>query len=282
VPKLSPPQALLSLGLALTCAIPVIWYGQRLLPGQMSGQATVNQLPSPSPNLQQLARKVTVRLLLPNTGGSGVIVGRQGQTYRVLTCRHVVMDSNNQLQSEMVLLTADGQRYPVRLRAPSRPEMPPKASPAEEETPDLDLVVLEFESAAEYPVVRFGDIPTAGQQVYASGFPNYNQASESTHDQGNQAFQFTAGQFSLALAQPLEGGYLWGSSNDVELGMSGGPLLNEKGELVGINGRAKYPVQGGSAYTFSDGSEPSPSLAAKLETLSWAIPMTSVPADYLR
>jgi serine protease Do len=281
VPKLSPPQALLSLGIALACAIPVVWYGQTLIPERLTGHATVNSLPShsPSPSLQRLARGVTVRLLLANTAGSGVIIGRKGQTYRVLTCRHVVMDSKGVLAPGLSILTVDGKRYPVRLHAAIRSTTGQANDPANSAN-SLDLVVLEFDSPATYRVAPHGKAPRPGQPVFASGFPNFNQASESTYNQGNQAFQFTTGQFALTLERPLEGGYRLGTSNDVELGMSGGPLFNQVGELVGINGRAKYPVQGSSAYTFSDGSQPNPTLAAKLETLSWAIPITSVPPQY--
>jgi serine protease Do len=217
-----------------------------------------------------------VRLLLTNTGGSGVIIGKRGQTYTVLTCRHVVIDNKGALAPVLTLLTSDGKRYPVRLRAAHGP------GSAQPEATALDLVLLEFDSSATYPVVRLGANPRPGQPVFASGFPNYNQSSESTYDQGNQAFQFTTGQFSLVLERPLEGGYRLGSSNDVELGMSGGPLFNQVGELIGVNGRAKYPVQGASAYTFADGSQPNPTLAAKLEALSWAIPMSSLPREYLK
>jgi serine protease Do len=276
VPKLSRAQVVVLLGGLLACAIGAVWYGQRLVPDQLAGHATVNSLPPTptplpiSPSLQRLAKQVTVRLLLPDTGGSGVMIGRRGNVYTVLTCRHVVVNSKGKTQKDLTILTYDGKRYPARLHQ-SRPVT----------DASLDLVLLEFESVTAYPIARAGAMPTAGQPLYASGFPNYNQASESTQNLGNRAFRLTTGQFNLTLERPLEGGYRLGSSNDVELGMSGGPLFNQMGNLVGINGRAKYPVQGASAYTFSDGSQPTSALAAKLETLSWAIPISSLPRDYL-
>jgi serine protease Do len=279
VPKLSRTQVLVLLGGLLTCAIGAVWYGQRLASSELAGHTTVNSLPptptstplSISPSLQRLAKQVTVRLLLPDTGGSGVMIGRRGNVYTVLTCRHVVVDSKGAPQTDLTILTYDGKRYPARLH---------QSLPATDAS--LDLVLLEFTSTTTYPIARPGEMPTIGQSLYASGFPNYNQASESTQNLGNRAFRLTSGQFNLTLERPLEGGYRLGSSNDVELGMSGGPLFNQVGNLVGINGRAKYPVQGGSAYTFSDGSQPTSTLAAKLETLSWAIPISSIPQDYLK
>ncbi len=55
--------------------------------------------------------------------------------------------------------------------------------------------------------------------------------------------------------------------------MSGGPVLNDQGHLVAINGRLKYPIQGISAFTFIDGTLPSQVLFQQMETLSWAIPI---------
>ena len=39
------------------------------------------------------ASKVTVRIFTKSGSGSGVIINREGQTYRVLTNDHVVVDS---------------------------------------------------------------------------------------------------------------------------------------------------------------------------------------------
>jgi S1-C subfamily serine protease len=55
----------------------------------------------------------------------------------------------------------------------------------------------------------------------------------------------------------LQEGYQIGYTNDVEQGMSGGPVLNQSGQLIGINGGLKHPLQGIIAFTFIDGSVPS-------------------------
>lgn len=69
----------------------------------------------------------------------------------------------------------------------------------------------------------------------------------------------------------FRGGYKIGYTNDIRKGMSGGPLLNEKKEIVGINGRHKYPAWG-NPYIFEDGTTASPEKKEEMSQYSWAIP----------
>ena len=68
-------------------------------------------------------------------------------------------------------------------------------------------------------------------------------------------------------------GYQLGYTNNVENGMSGGPVIDAQGRLIGINGRLKHPFIGINAYVFTDGSMPSKKQFLQMETLSWAIPI---------
>ena len=87
--------------------------------------------------------------------------------------------------------------------------------------------------------------------------------------------QDSMGEVSLLLERSLSEGYGLGYTNEVEQGMSGGPVLNESGQLVGINGRLKYPLQGIDVFTFVDGTKPSIELFKQMEALSWAIPIST-------
>ncbi len=213
----------------------------------------------------EIARQVTVRILTEPGSGSGVVIAREGQTYTVLTCLHVIAGSKGESYR---VLSADGKIYPARLK-PIRSLV------------GVDLALVQFESKIPYKVAVLGnsDVLSVGSQVYASGFPNYHfinqNAVEETRNWGTKAFRLTAGKVSLLPEKSLQEGYRLGYDNDVELGMSGGPVLNEKGEVVGINGRLKYPVQGIDVFTFADGTKPSVELFEQMETLSWAIPVAT-------
>ncbi|MBW4448484.1 MAG: serine protease [Spirirestis rafaelensis WJT71-NPBG6] len=212
----------------------------------------------------QIAKKVTVRILTEPGSGSGVLISHQGETYTVLTCQHVVANSKGGKYS---VLSADGKIYPARLKSIRKLK-------------DIDLALVQFDTKTIYPVVKLGNsnILRAGFQVYAAGFPNYHlinkDAIEDTRDWGTKAYRFTTGKLSMILLdKSLPQGYRLGYTNEVEVGMSGGPVLNEKGELVGINGRLKYPVQGIDVFTFADGSKPSVEMFQQMEALSWGIPI---------
>ena len=217
------------------------------------------------PTVAKIARQVTVRILTEPGFGSGVIIDRQGQTYTVLTCEHVVADSQD---DHYAVLTADGMTHPARRKPLTH-------------LGDTDLALMQFKSKTPYRVAELGDSDTLsiGERVYASGFPNYQFLSknnvEDTRDWGIRAFQFTKGEFSLLLKRSLPEGYRLGYTNEVEQGMSGGPVLNQSGQLIGINGRLKYPLQGIDVFTFADGTKPSVEFFQQMEALSWAIPITT-------
>jgi S1-C subfamily serine protease len=225
---------------------------------------SLSQQPSSLP-VAEIAKQVTVRILTEPGSGSGVIIERQGQTYTVLTCDHVVADSQG---DQYTVLTADGMTQPARRKSISH-------------LGDTDLALVQFESKKLYRVAALGDSNalSAGERVYASGFPNYKFLSqnnvEDTRDWGTRAFRLTTGEASLLLDRSLPEGYRLGYTNEVEQGMSGGPVLNESGQVVGINGRLKYPLQGIDVFTFADGTKPSEELFQQMEALSWAIPITT-------
>lgn len=217
----------------------------------------------------EMARQMTVRILTNSGAGSGVIVERQGQIYTVLTNHHVVESSPD---SRYAVLTEDGKEYPGKL-LPS------------EHFGYLDLALVQFSSDLSYRVAQMGDSQalSVGERVYAAGFPNWqwmNSATvENTRDWGLKAFRLTAGQVEMLSERALSGGYRLGYTNDIENGMSGGPILDKNGRLIGLNGRLKNPLQGINVFVFADGSQPSPELFERMKSLSWGIPLVGCAAD---
>ncbi|MBD2018251.1 trypsin-like peptidase domain-containing protein [Microcoleus sp. FACHB-53] len=219
-----------------------------------------------------MAKRVTVRILSDSGLGSGVIINRKGQIYTVLTNRHVVADD---LDNTYTLLTADGQMHSGRWRH-------------SHQFGELDLAVVQFKSPRFYQVAVLGNSSklVIGEPVFAAGFPNWewknHKSIESTRDWGLKAFRLTRGRVGMLPKRSLAEGYQLGYTNDIAVGMSGGPVFNRDGKLVGINGRAKYPLAGIEGFTFTDGTVPSQILFQRMEALSWAIPIDKFESSWVR
>lgn len=208
--------------------------------------------------LQQLAESITVKVLSRGFLGSGILILRQGSVCTVLTNAHVLRSGDPPYQIQ----TPDGRVYAADL-------------PKDVETKHAkslegnDLALLQFSSPdATYPVASLGSTSTlsVGNEVFAAGFPF---DAEGTRDTG---FVFKTGQISLVLDKALEGGYRIGYTNDIEKGMSGGPLLNRAGEVVAINGMHAEPLWG-EPYVYQDGTDPEPPLRKQISRYSWGIPI---------
>ena len=222
-----------------------------------------------------IANQVTVRIFTKSGSGSGVVIKREGQTYTVLTNHHVVTDSP---EDGFKILTADGNTYPAQ-----------QLSSVNDKT--FDLALVQFNSPQNYQVVMLpkSEVISEGETVYVSGFPawhfvfNGNKIAkfEETRNWGVSAFQVKTGTIKMQITKTLPGGYQLGCTNDVFQGMSGGPVLNQQGELIGINGLLKYPFQGIDAFIFTDGTKPEKEDYLQMEALSWAIPINNV-LDFLK
>ena len=196
--------------------------------------------------MENLARQTAVRIQTGKSFGSGTIVRRQGQTYTVLTNWHVVAI----VRGDRTIVTGDGLLHQP-LGVPRR-------------LGDTDLAIVEFRSAIEYKVAPISAEPAAvGEPLLAAGFPI-----------GAEVLAVAGGVVELLLPKSLPQGYSLGYTNEVKIGMSGGPIFNAKGFLVGINGRGKYRDPDFGVYAFEDGSEPTTELLEKMVKSSWGIPIS--------
>jgi len=200
-------------------------------------------------SIRQTAQGFTVKVLVGDTNGSGVIIGRSGNTYRVVTNAHVVNRA-----SSYRLQTPDGKVYQGKLIQ--------KGASIE----GNDLAILEFQAPVNYSVATLADGGTLkpNEAVYSAGFPI---------DQSN--FVITSGTVTEVTLQPLKGGYQLGFSADTLQGMSGGPLLNSAGQLIGIVGMGKGAALT-EAYTYQDESRPAKDVINQWRGMSFAVPVATI------
>ncbi len=200
--------------------------------------------------LQQKAQAITVKVMSSDVLGSGILLQRQGKVYTVLTNAHVLRSGKVPYRIQ----TADGRIWAANV-------------PKTNKFGKNDLAVLQFRSTGNvYTVASFGSFPVVGDAVFAAGFPIIEQPS------GKKGFILTTGKVSLILPKALEGGYQIGYTNDIQKGMSGGALLNSRGEIVGVNGMHAFPLWDAPSV-FADGSEADLALHQKITRLSWAVPI---------
>ncbi|MEM6753090.1 MAG: serine protease, partial [Cyanobacteria bacterium P01_C01_bin.38] len=166
-----------------------------------------------SSQVAQNAKQITVSINSNNSNGSGVIINKSGNNYTVLTAAHVVGR-----QDKYEIVTADNQRHAVS---------------SVKKLPDVDLAVVNFSNNKtnnkNYAAAKIGnsDSSTEGTTVYVAGFPKPTAAiSESI-------YTFLDGRISANASKPLREGYALVYTIDTLPGMSGGPVLNQQGELIG-------------------------------------------------
>ena len=160
--------------------------------------------------VKTVAKEITVRIQGPK-GGSGVILEKQGSTYYILTNWHVV-DKAGDYQ----VVTPDGQAHSVYYSLVRR-------------VPGMDLAVVPFSSTQSYPLAQLANAAaTKGNKAYVAGWPISGGSLR------QPIFIATEGQ--LTGRQTPWNGYTLVYNNLVRAGMSGGPVLDDAGRLVAING----------------------------------------------
>ncbi len=198
--------------------------GIRLAPVPFLMKPVIAQATLSKRQIAEVAEKITVLIQTPAGHGSGTIIARNGEVYQVLTAKHVI--ESIKPGEEADITTHDGKVYPLDFRRIQN-------------LPQVDLAVVEFRSSGNYPQVKLGNdlAVKRGMSVYVAGFPLPGQAIT------KPVLQFTSGDVTASSENILQDGYSLTYTNNTLPGMSGGPVLNERAELVGIHGRAEGSYQ---------------------------------------
>ena len=208
------------------------------LSASLLGAATTIALVQPvaqaltSAEIGNLARAVTVRIETPGASGSGFIIERNGNTYTVLTAQHVLAGLGG--NEEAYVIPAADETKSYRLNNRSIRTLPQNL--------DIDLAIVQFESRDTYQVARLGDSSTVnlGSESYVSGYPLPSAAIDKI------ALRFTDGIINAVPTETFEKGYGLVYSNNTAAGMSGGPVFNAQGDVIGIHGRGDREGADGS------------------------------------
>ncbi|MCB8749998.1 tetratricopeptide repeat-containing S1 family peptidase [Planktothrix agardhii] len=185
----------------------------------VSQSATV--LAKTAQQVAEIAEPITVQINSPLGDGSGVIIAKNGKVYTVLTVNHVVEDPN----VKYTVRTSDGNSHPqtkiVRLQNDDK---------------EPDLAIIQFESSQNYPIATLGNSEQAviGAQIYVYGYPATGGLTGVEREP-----ELSPG---LVTSRPKSRpeGYNLRYQAVTWSGMSGGPVFDSEGRVVGLHGQGEF------------------------------------------
>jgi hypothetical protein len=212
----------------------------------------------------QAARPITVKVWRNELWGSGTIIDHQDDVYTIVTNGHVLEDQGD--RNTYQIETVDGRSHVAKLV--DRYDL--------NEQIDTDIAILEFSSSQQYQLIDLAEVES-GQKTITAGFPIRTNSAE-------QFVCMEAAPINLKLQAEMKGGYSIGHAATIKNGMSGGPLLDSSGRLVGINGKGIPAIfLNPDIYQYRNGQQvirsldlPEDQALDLLSSLSWAIPITKV------
>ncbi len=179
--------------------------------------------------LNSKARQMTVRIENTGGNGSGVIIAKEGNTYYVLTAKHVFQNPDtNQKYTNHQIITYDQDR---------------RSETSTVVAEGVDLAIVKFDSNNNYSVAQLGEYTQNQDDIaFVGGFPGrLNIKSPLWQWQLNPGFISEREQSKIETQnnQSFSDGYNLLYSSISYGGMSGGGVFDTAGNLIGIHGRAE-------------------------------------------
>jgi WD40 repeat protein len=165
------------------------------------------------PEIINIAKKSVVRIDGAKSG-TGFVIKKNGKIYTILTNAHVLNGSGS-----YKIVAPDGQSYPL---------LPGRVFPL-----NVDLAEAEFTSDRDYQISNLGDSQTleVGNNVYTYGWSGIYTATNNSRTP-----QFLQGYISSIKSDNTYKGYDLNYTLSRVPGLSGSPLFNDRGEVIGIYG----------------------------------------------
>jgi tetratricopeptide (TPR) repeat protein/S1-C subfamily serine protease len=179
--------------------------------------------------LNTKTRQMTVRIENSGGNGSGVIIAKEGNSYYILTAKHVLQDyQSNQEFTNHQIITYDQDRRGVTATIVAE---------------GVDLAVMKFSSNSNYPVAKLSGYSTKDDDLtFVGGFPGRDKINSPLWQwQLNPGFVSSqaTGKLKTETNQSFSNGYDLIYSSISYGGMSGGPVFDPSGNIVGIHGRTE-------------------------------------------
>jgi hypothetical protein len=151
------------------------------------------------------------------------------------------------LEKELSVYLQNWERYAAEVKEYSPPILPfeGRASiPGTTLATGKDVAVLKIEGR-DLPTMRLGDSQRMqiGDNVFVAGYPGSASFNDFLKPKSPMEASFTRGQIS-SLKVDVKGSSLIQTDAAITFGNSGGPLLNEKGEVVGMATMTNREAQG--------------------------------------
>ena len=169
----------------------------------------------------EIAVPITVQINSNLGDGSGVIIAKNGNIYTVLTVNHVIEDS-------MI-------KYSVRTHKEKDYKVIDIVN-LQTIDEEADLAILKFESLQRYPVATLGNSKQSviGSQIYVFGYPATGGLFGT-----DRAPELSPG---LVTSRPKSRpeGYTLRYQAVTWSGMSGGPVFDTDGRVIGVHGQGEF------------------------------------------